>query len=64
MCYSPSRFCLLVIPRTVACQNPLSMELFGREYWNELPFHSPGRQSIVMAPNKDLRHLRILLRKR
>ena len=27
---------------TVACQAPLSMEFSRQEYWNELPFPSPG----------------------
>ena len=29
-------------PWTVAHQAPLSMEFSGQEYWNELPFPSPG----------------------
>ena len=32
----------LVTPWTVACQAPLSMEFSRQEYWNELPFPSPG----------------------
>ena len=32
----------LVIPWTVACQAPLSMEFFRQEYWSWLPFPSPG----------------------
>ena len=32
----------LAIPQTVACQAPLSMELFRQEYWSWLPFPSPG----------------------
>ena len=31
-----------VTPWTVACQAPLSMEVPRQEYWNELPFTSPG----------------------
>ena len=31
-----------VIPRTGAHQAPLSMELTRQEYWNGLPFPSPG----------------------
>ena len=27
---------------SVACQAPLSMEFFGQEYWNALPFSFPG----------------------
>ena len=30
---------------TVACQVPLSMEFSRQEYWNELPFPSPGESS-------------------
>ena len=29
-------------PWTVPCQAPLSMEFSRQEYWNELPFPSPG----------------------
>ena len=29
-------------PRTVAYQAPLSMGFSGQEYWNGLPFPSPG----------------------
>ena len=29
-------------PWTVVCQPPLSMELSQEEYWNGLPFSSPG----------------------
>ena len=29
-------------PWTVARQAPLSMEFFRQEYWNELPFSTPG----------------------
>ena len=32
----------LAISWTVACQAPLSMELFRQEYWSWLPFPSPG----------------------
>ena len=31
-----------VMPRTVACQAPLSMEFSRQEYWSGLPFPSPG----------------------
>ena len=38
-----AKLCLtLVIPWTVACQAPLSMEFFRQEYWSWLPFPSPG----------------------
>ena len=33
---------LFVTPWTVAHQAPLSMEFFRHEYWNGLPFPSPG----------------------
>ena len=33
---------LFVTPWTVACQPPLAMEIFRQEYWNRLPFHTPG----------------------
>ena len=31
-----------VIPQTAARQTPLSMGFFRQEYWNGLPFPSPG----------------------
>ena len=31
-----------VIPWTVACQAPLSMEFSRQKYWNGYPFSSPG----------------------
>ena len=31
-----------VIPWTVACQAPLSMEFSRQEFWSRLPFPSPG----------------------
>ena len=33
---------ILVTPWTVAHQVPLSMGFFRQEYWNGLPFPSPG----------------------
>ena len=39
------------------------MEFFRKEYWSGLPFHSPGRKSMVRAKNKDLQCLSTLLRK-
>ena len=33
---------LLVTPRTVACQDPLSMGFLRQEYWSGLPFPPPG----------------------
>ena len=29
-------------PWTVACQPSLALEIFRQEYWNRLPFHTPG----------------------
>ena len=37
-----SRVQLSVTPRTVAHQAPLPMEFSRQEYWNRLPFSSPG----------------------
>ena len=38
-----SKLCpTLAIPWTVACQAPLSMGFSRQEYWNGLPFPSPG----------------------
>ena len=38
-----AKFCLiLAIPQTAAHQIPLSMGFSRQEYWNELPFPSPG----------------------
>ena len=39
---SLSRIRLLVAPRTVPCQAPLSMGFPRQEYWSGLPFPSPG----------------------
>ena len=33
---------LFATPWTVACQAPLSMRFFRQEYWNGLPFPTPG----------------------
>ena len=33
---------IFVTPYTVACQAPLPMEFSRQEYWNELPFYTPG----------------------
>ena len=33
---------LFATPWTVACKVPLSMEFSRQEYWNGLPFPSPG----------------------
>ena len=32
----------LATPLTVACQAPLSMRFSRQEYWNGVPFPSPG----------------------
>ena len=39
---SLSRVQLFATPWTVACQAPLSMGFSRQEYWNGLPFPSPG----------------------
>ena len=39
---SLSHVWLLVTPWTAACQAPLSMEFSCQEYWDGLPFPSPG----------------------
>ena len=42
-----AKLCLtLVIPWTVACQAPLSMEFSRKEYWSGLPFPSPGELNL------------------
>ena len=41
---------LFETPWTVACQAPLSMEFSRQEYWNGLPFPSPGN-----LPNPDIK---------
>ena len=33
---------LFATPFTVACQDPLSIEFSGQEYWSRLPFPTPG----------------------
>ena len=35
-------FYSFVTPWTVACQAPLSTEFSRQEYWNRLPFPTPG----------------------
>ena len=42
VCYSLSCVQLFATPWTVACQAPVSMRLSRQEYWNGLPFASPG----------------------
>ena len=37
-----SRVQLFEAPWTVACQTPPPMEFSRQEYWNKVPFHSPG----------------------
>ena len=39
---SLSRVRLFLTPETVACQAPQSTGFSGQEYWNGLPFPSPG----------------------
>ena len=43
--------CQTVIPWTVACQAPLSMEFSRQEYWNELSFSTP-----INLPNLGTEH--------
>ena len=38
----PSCVQLFATPWTVTCQAPLPMGFFGQQYWNGLPFPSPG----------------------
>ena len=51
-----SRVRLFVIPRTVACQAPLSMGFSRQENWIELPFPTrgdlpdPGIESACLKP--------------
>ena len=33
---------LFAVPWTIACQAPLSLGLLRQEYWNRLPFPTPG----------------------
>ena len=42
VCVLVSHVWLFVIPWTVACQAPLSMNFSRQEYWSGLPFPSPG----------------------
>ena len=42
MCVSRSVMSIFVSPWTVAHQVPLFMEFSRQEYWNGLPFPSPG----------------------
>ena len=42
VCELLSGIWLFSIPRTVACQAPLSMGFFRQEYWSGLPFSPPG----------------------
>ena len=49
-CQSCSRIQLFMIPWTVACQAPLSMEFSKQEYWSAQPFPSPGD-----IPNQEIK---------
>ena len=52
-----AKSCLtLVTPWTVACQAPLSMGFPRQDYWNGLPFPSPGD-----LPDPNLLHCRQIL---
>ena len=42
VCYLLSRVRLLVTPRTVTLQAPLSIGFSRQDYWSGLPFPSPG----------------------
>ena len=43
VCVFATQSCpILCSPTTVGCQAPLSMGFPGQEYWNRLPFLSPG----------------------
>ena len=44
MCYVQLLSCvwLCATPWTIVCQAPLSMEFSRQEYWNGLPFLTPG----------------------
>ena len=42
LCIVTQSFWLFASPWTLAHQAPLSMEFSKEEYWNELPFPSPG----------------------
>ena len=46
---------LFATPWTVACQAPLSVGLSRQEYWNGLPFLSPGI-SLIQGLNLCLLH--------
>ena len=39
----------LATPQTVACQAPLSMGFSKQEYWNRLPFLSPGDRGLYIS---------------
>ena len=52
------KLCLtLVIPWTIACQAPLSMEFSRQEYWSRLPFLFQG---IFLTKGSKLHLLRLL----
>ena len=45
-----TKSCLtLAIPRTVACQVPLSMGFSRQEYWSGLPFPSLGSPMVTVS---------------
>ena len=51
-----SLVCLFATPWTVTCQTPLSMEFSSQEYWNGLPFPTPGD-----LPNVGIEHVSLCL---
>ena len=44
-----SHITLFPTPRTVAHQGPLSLEFSRQEYWNRLPFPTPGTMEYYSA---------------
>ena len=46
-----------VTPWTVALQGPLSMGFLRQEYWNRLPFSSPGIELGLLHYRQILYHL-------
>ena len=56
-CCLVTQACLtLVIPWTVALQAPLSMGFPRKEYWNGLPFPSPGDRTHVSHTGRQILH--------
>ena len=53
-----SCFWLIATLWTVVCQAPLTMEIFRQEYWNRLPFPTPGIKPTSLADSLLMCHLR------